>query len=295
MTQPILLYGSDVWGYSKTNVASIDLLLNWFLRIVLGVKQGTCLSMLYGESGVYPPSVLCHTNVILYYIRLNNLTQNSVLKSAFLDVQHHHYLGTNNNWCSNVKSLALEYNIHIDNLPYDCETKKYVKSVVKEKFISDWRDKMYNMPGLRLYKLFKHDFRCEPYLQNVKNTNFRKMFTRLRTSSHLLEIERGRHVNKPVCERLCSNCNVIEDEFHFVMICPLYEDLRNEFLLKIKNNFPFICQYSLYEQFLFCMGFNDHVLHCLVAKFIHQAFNVRSGVGSSLPPAGDMCQSLAGD
>ena len=227
LTQPILLYGSDLWGLSKTNTNSIDLLLNWFLRLVLGVKQGTCIPMLLGESGVYPPSVFCHINVILYYIRLNNLPYGSVLKSVFLDLQDN--LFSNNNWCINVNSLANEYGLNINDFPYDNETKKYIKSVVKEKFVSEWRIKMDVRPGLKLYKMFKHEFRCEPYLQNVKNTNFRKMFTRLRTSSHFLEIERGRYVNKSECDRLCALCNTVENEFHFVMVCPLYNDLQCDF------------------------------------------------------------------
>ena len=210
-------------------------------------------------------------------------------------MQHRNSLSTNNNWCANVNSLALEYGLNIDNLPYNCETKKFVKSAVKEKFVSDWYDNMHCKPGLRLYKLFKHDFKCEPYLQNVKNTNIRKMFTRLRTSSHSLEIERGRYVNKLECDRVCSLCNVVENEYHFVMICPIYRELRSEFLCKIKSMFPFISQYSLYEQFLFFMGFDDYNLHCEFSKFIFNAFNIRSGTGLAPPPPGDMCRSLDGD
>ena len=294
LTQPILLYGSDLWGFSNTNISSLDLLLNWFLRIILGVKQGTCIPMLLGESGVYPPSILCHINVILYYIRLNNLPHGSVLKSVFLDVQHQDSLCTANNWCSNVKSIAIRYGLNLDSLPNNCETKKYIKSVIKDKFVSDWRDNMNSRPGLRLYTLFKHDFRLEPYLQNIKNTNFRKMFTRLRTSSHFLEIERGRYVDKPECDRLCSVCKIVENEFHLVMVCPLYYDLRHEFLQIVNNMFPFLNQYSPYEQFLFFMGFNDCNLHCIFAKFIGRAFEIRSGVGSTLPPADGMCQSSDG-
>ena len=150
---------------------------------------------------------------------------------------------------------------------------------------------MNNRPGLRLYRLFKHEFRCETYLQNIKNTNFRKMFTRLRTSSHFLEIERGRYVDKNECDRLCAVCGVVENEFHFIMVCPVYNDLRYEFLHKINNMFPFLQQYSLYEQFLFFMGFDDCNLHCLFSIFIGNAFDVRSGVGSTLPLVGDTCQS----
>ena len=45
-------------------------------------------------------------------------------------------------------------------------------SVVKENFVSEWRIKMDVRPGLKLYKMFKHEFRCEPYLQNVKKHKF---------------------------------------------------------------------------------------------------------------------------
>ena len=289
LTQPILLYGSDLWGISKSSTCSVDLLLNWFLRIILGVKQGTCVPMLLGESGVYPPSVYCHINVILYYIRLNNLPLGSVVKSVFLDVKDS--FSSNNNWCYNVNSLALEYGLNIDNLQFNNETKNIIKTAVKEKFVSDWRAKMNDRPGLKLYKLFKHEFRYEPYLDNVKNTNLRKVFTRLRTNSHFLEIERGRYVNKNECDRLCSLCKTVENEFHFVMVCPLYEDLRYDFLSEIYYMFPFLQQYSLYEQFLFFMGFDDCNLHCIFSKFISNAFNVRSGVGLTLPSVGDLCRS----
>ena len=266
-------------------------LLNWFLRLVLGVKQGTCIPMLLGESGVYPPSVLCHINVILYYIRLNNLPHGSVLKSVFLDVQNQRNYCYSNNWCSNAISLAHQYGLDIENFQFNLETKKYVKRVIKDKFVNDWHDKLNSRPGLRFYKLFKHEFRCEPYLQNIKNKNCRKMFTRLRTNSHHLEIERGRYSNKNEIDRCCFECDVIENEFHFVMICPLYSDLRVDLFNEIIVLFPFICQYSVYEQFIFLMGFDDPKLHNIVSKFISNAFNVRSGVALTLPAADGMCQS----
>ena len=79
-------------------------------------------------------------------------------------------------------------------------------------------------------------------------------------------------------------------EFHFVMICPLYSDLRVDLFNEITVLFPFICQYSVYEQFIFLMGFDDPKLHNIVSKFISNAFNVRSGVALTLPAADGMCQ-----
>ena len=116
------------------------------------------------------------------------------------------------------------------------------------------------------------------------------MFTRLRTSSHFLEIERGRHLNKDASDRLCAMCDTVEDDFHFVLICPLYISIRCDLFNEINVLFPFISQYSLHEQFLFLMGFDDYKLHYIFSKFISDAFNIRAGVVLTLPAADGMCQ-----
>ena len=181
--------------------------------------------------------------------------------------------------------------LDVDNLSYNNETKKYVKDIVKDKFVTDWHHALNFRPGLRLYRLFKHEFKCEPYLQNIKNKNLRKMFTRLRTNSHSLEIERGRYVNKNESDRLCTLCAVIENEFHFVMICSLYNYIRCDLFNELTELFPFICQYTPYERFLFFMGFDDKRLHLLFSKFVYKAFDIRSGVVLAPPAADDVCQS----
>ena len=55
-------------------------------------------------------------------------------------------------------------------------------------------------PILRTYNFFKPDFKFETYLEVVKNGNCRHTLTKFRTSSHTLEIERGRHTNTEVNE-----------------------------------------------------------------------------------------------
>ena len=78
------------------------------------------------------------------------------------------------------------------------------------------------------------------YLDFVTVQKFRYTFTRLRVASHRLEIEAGRwhKPNRtPVEENKCLFCrNSLEDEFHFVIECPLYQDLRREYIF-IKRYF----------------------------------------------------------
>ena len=75
----------------------------------------------------------------------------------------------------------------------------------------------------------------QPYLENLSVFKFCQAFTRLRVSSHRLHIESGRWVQPnriPVNERLCSFCDVLEDEFHFVLECRQYENLRKQYISK---------------------------------------------------------------
>ena len=48
-------------------------------------------------------------------------------------------------------------------------------------------------------------------------------------SAHRLEVEAGiwhKPNTIPYNERKCQLCNTLEDEFHFLLECPLYYDLR---------------------------------------------------------------------
>ena len=59
---------------------------------------------------------------------------------------------------------------------------------------------------------------------------------KLRVASHRLEIEVGRWARPyrvPIDERKCRFGNTLEDEFHFLLECNLYRDLRMQFITRI--------------------------------------------------------------
>ena len=59
--------------------------------------------------------------------------------------------------------------------------------------------------------------------------------SRLILSSHNLYIETGRW-HRPHCipreDRKCTTCNTIEDEYHFVIECSIFTDLRKRYISK---------------------------------------------------------------
>ena len=63
---------------------------------------------------------------------------------------------------------------------------------------------------------------------------------KFRTSSHDFRIETGRHskIKLPIENRLCTECNVIEDEKHFVLKCSLNISERIDLYTKVSRIYP---------------------------------------------------------
>ena len=96
-------------------------------------------------------------------------------------------------WVSKVWDIANKYEINLDNinLPF----RNTIKQLVTEHFKNHWKSSIVDIasnPILRTYKLFKTDFKFETYLDVAKDNRYRHALIKLRTSSHSLEIERGR-------------------------------------------------------------------------------------------------------
>ena len=115
-------------------------------------------------------------------------------------------------------------------------TCKHVLSVFKQRltdnFIQGWNEEVSNSSRANTYKLLA-DFNFKLYLDFVTIKKFRYAFTRLRVTSHRLELDAGqwhKPNRTPVSERKCFYCNSLEDEFHFVLECSLYQELRQEYI-----------------------------------------------------------------
>ena len=102
-----------------------------------------------------------------------------------------------------------------------------IKLRLFDQYHQSWYSNINNSQRLSTYSIFKHNFNLQPYLDNItfliKNKRFRIAFSRFRLSSHKLEIQRGRYNNIDKKNRICKFCNIksIENEFHFILVCPL--------------------------------------------------------------------------
>ena len=170
LVKPILVYRSDVWGYSKQGQAQVDKIMLHYCRCVLNVIAS---------------SVLCFMN------RQHHMSENTIVKQVYNELCKLHSLGFDT-WVSKVSELTQHFCLNIDMTT--SEFIKVCKQTLVNSFISTWDAERQNLeknPILRFYNKIKHTFGTENYLIGVKNDKFRTALAKLRSSSHTLAIEVG--------------------------------------------------------------------------------------------------------
>jgi hypothetical protein len=97
------------------------------------------------------------------------------------------------------------------------------------------------------------------------------VYSNFRAGSHELEIERGRYRHTPREERLCSLCdkNAIENEFHFLLCCEFYTDIRISYIPSKYYTIP-----SLHKFNILMTSKHEPTIKA-IATFLYYAFKRR--------------------
>ena len=138
-----------------------------------------------------------------------------------------------NNWAFQIKSL-------LDELGFTYIWLEMVIQCVYDQYFQNWYGSVNASSKLEVVKCTNKVFHFEKYLKCIKTDSHRIALARLRCSAHKLAIEEGRLRNIERSLRLCQFCNsgVIEDEFHFLLACPAYRELRTSILPRYYCRWP---------------------------------------------------------
>ena len=251
LVSTVLNYSSEIWGLNDGK--DIEIVHTKFLRKILCVNKSTNLAGLYGELGRVPLQVIRKINMFRYWIKLLHLDNNNVTKRIYLLLKH----DADNNITYNKQNWAYQIKNMLDTLGlgYFWQDQEIadiylptIKQRILDQYYQNWYRNINNSRRLSTYCRFKHSFNLKPYLDTIYERKFKIALTRFRLSSHRLEIERGRYFDIDRTERKCKNCtqNTIENEYHFLLVCPLYQDLRRKFLKAYYCSWPTpVCRKSI--------------------------------------------------
>lgn len=145
---------------------------------------------------------------------------------------------------------------------------------IRDNHLQKWYSEINNSRKLETYALFKHDLELEKYLQLPIPIKYKTALAKFRISAHSLSIETGRYDNTPRENRLCRLCNLrqVENEYHFLIVCPQYRELRIKYLK------PYFCHWPTIQKFETLKSSVSQKSLINLAKFIYFANKKRETI-----------------
>jgi hypothetical protein len=296
MIKPICMYGSEVWGayiqdWNKYNFKEkifmneahpFEKLHIKYCKRILGLSRKASNFGSKCELGRFPIMLNIIQSIVRFICCTFTQSQESLVHKAMLQQIKYNL--------SHVKTF-----IKIARLANITTIPKLVNGRISKKFatniIKEWKDwyirnifekikhtAITNKTSkLRTFFKLKHKFEYEKYL-NTNNLKNRKNVSKLRLSDHKLPIERGRYLNIPVNDRLCTLCadNTVGDEFHMLMTCKHagLSQLRKQFQLDVLKIVPQITHLSLLSQFIYVFSLTDMDIMNTSVRFVSNCMSI---------------------
>ena len=241
-----------------------DFLYKVFEKI-LHLRHSTTSCKIYGEVGKLPRHVTVDKHMINYWIRLLNKDSTSYASIIYTITLKLFISGEyKTQWLSRVKCILDNCGLSYIWLNQNCIDKSKCKSII-HKMIEDiahqkWYIDLSNSFVCITCKLFKKQLHFEKHLLN-SNFKDRISLTRLRCSNSKLPIYNTIYLYDTQKCTLC-NLDALSDEYHYVLICPYFKQIREQYLKAYSYIRP---SYVKLEQ-LFCSSNNTVLLK--LAKFL---------------------------
>ena len=279
MIKPILLYCSDFWGcLKKPKNNPIENLFMSFCKQLLGLRKQTHTDGVLRELGMLPISFYAIKMAVKNWERIHQKEGNILLIASHIDA-----LSKDLPWETSIKNTFAENGLletYLSKITGNSEEESGTLAAnilfkrLADQYNQTSMENIRTSTKMKVLSLLKNSMGRETYLQDITNPRHRQAMSRLRLSGHNLEIERGRYTKTPRNERICKYCdhkgkNAVEDETHFLLNCPMFEELRAKYLPKeILDN-----RHMSQEQKLVKIMTNSDLKQ--VAKFIFEAFRHR--------------------
>ena len=201
------------------------------------IPASITLKPVLGECGRKSLHVLYMVRCIKFWLSIVQREYSRITKSVY---QHLKILDDNGKvtWATQVRKLLCMYgfgNVWLQPGVGNSELLVYIfKRIINDVTVQQWHTEIQENRKLNVLSQVKEILEIETYLSCVTLKHHRTALSKFRCSNHKLAIERLRGtVDREF--RFCKYCvnngqNVIEDEYHLLAVCPLYNVVRNVYL-----------------------------------------------------------------
>ena len=242
-----------------------DLFFNFFIIFFSYWEAGNLL-VVYNELHRFPLYINSAMRTLNYWFKILQMNPNRLPFQAYqmlfiMDGQG------KINWATNVRNI-----LSVNGFQYvwnqqgvgnvNCFLKVF-KTRLQDVFRQEWEATIRDKERYDLFHCFKRDFCQENYIVNIDVYCFRVALSHIRFGVLPLNNNAQRY-NDNVTSRNCFHCkNLVENEYHFIYVCPLYSDLREKHL----SSRPF--------SIVSLLQCKDPMLTRSLGKFVYHAFSRR--------------------
>ena len=252
--------------------------------MLLGVKKQTSNIAARAELGRFPIFIEIYVSMVKYWLRLNNTPSDRLTNDALYANLHMQEAGLYT-WTSMIQFILEQsdfkevwINKTVTNVNKFLKTLKIrlqanYTEMFKSSMNNDIRKNNKQRNKLRTYRSFKNDHEQENYLTTIRDTKIRSSVTKMRLSNHHLMIEKGRHLGLELEKRICNKCNMnlIEDEKHALMICPVFKDERTRLFTLLALETAEWNDFNVDEKFIQIMKLRTQPIR--TGQFIYHIMN----------------------
>ena len=276
--QPIVQYGAELWGLDTVAASHCEKVHLFALKKFLGVSMKTPNDVVYGETGRYPIYLNSVIRCISYWLKLTCMEDSRIPKKAYNMLRDLDVKGKMN-WVSRIRLKLFEYGFGFVWLCQGVGDVNHFIYAFRQRLIDcrwqEWSAHIQESDRFFMYGLFNPIPSTPSYLKMNMNPRLRYVMARFRLGvSNILVHSRRYNVNAE-SDLICPLCRgAKEDEIHFVLCCPMLNDLRLNLIPR-----KYYVQPSLFRLILLMSTTQEHIVKQL-ALFLSRAFQVRDTVTS---------------
>ena len=234
----------------------------------------SCNAAVLAECGRLPAYIDSQIKCLKYWLKLIELPNYRYAKKCYNMLRH--FDNANKiNWASHVKHLLC-----VNGYRYVWEQQTVgnknvfiiqFKQRLIDQYFQDWHNTIQETSKLYLYRTIKLSYGLDKYTCVLNIRKFRHLYCSFKIGSLDLHIQSGRYNNIPREQRLCKLCTLeVEDEYHFLLKCPMYNELRNIYIpAKYITN-------PNHHKFVLLMTCKNEKIILNVANYIYMAYRERN-------------------
>ena len=247
-----------------------------FIKEILGVHYKATNAACRAELGRLPLKSKVQTAAINFWEHIIT-SQNSLVNKTYSLTEQ------SNLWVKKVKKITsvLGYSfINSDPVNMIPLYQKSIQQWIHDIALQEQDSSILNSSKLDFYKnIYKIQTHAQ-YVDSISYRSDRSVLAKIRISAHKLTVKKGRYTGIPRHDRICKVCNTgsIENEQHFLLECPAYKLLREDFILKLEkvaiNGRTRLCFNN--RKYLYgLLNSNNNIIVKFMIKFIRSLLNMR--------------------